>query len=87
MTQSAEISFFRDFVDNSDFTLGKSLLTEGGRDIFNGVKFEVGGCLAEVIRKLPKERTEKLLRMAMIKHAVSQILSGIAIKEDNKTSQ
>lgn len=86
MVQKDETSFFRDFVDNSDLRIGNALLTEEGRGKLNGVQFEVRGCLAEVFRKLPNERTEKLLRMVMIEYAVLQDLYEIARNEDNKTS-
>ena len=85
-TSSSGSSFFRDFVDDNDLILGNALLTEEWRNTFNGVKFEIRGCLKEVFRKLPQDRERRLLRMSMIKHAVSQILYEIARDEDSKTS-
>ncbi len=85
VVKGVQMSFFRDFVDNSDLKLAKSLLTEDGRDAYNRVKFEVEGCLAKVVHKLPQERGERLLRMSMISHVVSQILYEIAKKEDRSS--
>lgn len=82
--QAVEGSFFSDFVDNSDLRIGESLLTEDGRTAFNGVKFEVRHDLNKIVKDLPHEREAKLLRMSMIQHAVSQILSEIAMEEDNR---
>ena len=76
--QAVEESFFRDFVDNSEAKLQEFLLTDVGRVTFNGVKFN----LKLSIKDLPSERTEKLLMMAIIQHAISQILSEIAMAED-----
>lgn len=80
--QVAETNFFQDFVDNSDLRLGKALLTEEGRTLFNTVKFELRHDLRQIFRDLPHKREEKLLEMAMIQHAISQIFSEIAIAED-----
>ncbi len=85
MAQGVETSFFRDFVDNSTLRLGKSLLTEDGRTAFYEVKFMIkSGGFKKIIRDLPHEREAKLLRMAMIQHAISQILSEIATYEDRR---
>lgn len=83
-TQGAETSFFRDFVDNGTLRLGGSLLTECGRDLFDRVKFDIRRCLEPIVDGLPCEREKKLLRMSMIQHAISQILSEIAGREDKK---
>jgi len=87
MVHGTETSFFRDFVDNSDLRLGNALLTEEGRRSFNRIKNEIEHDLGWILGYSLQERAEKLLRMAMIMHAVSQILSEIAREEDNKTSQ
>ena len=80
--QATKGSFFRDFVDNSESRFGKSLLTDEGRTAFNKVKSNLKLYLP--FRKLPREREQKLMRMAMIQHAVSQILSDIAMEEDGR---
>lgn len=79
---TTEGRFFRDFVDNSDMRLGNALLTEDGRTAFNEVMFEIRYELKQIFKDLPSERDKKLLTMAMIKHAVSQILSEIAQDQD-----
>lgn len=76
-------SFFRDFVDNSDTRLGNYLLTEEGRVNFNGIK----SGLEKFIVPLPRDRDAKFLAMAMIQHAISQILSDIALEEDGVTDR
>lgn len=91
MAKGVETSFFRDFVDNNDLRLGNALLTEDGRAVFNRVKFWVGICTRDVVRgmldrRLSLDREGKLLKMAMFQHAVSQVLSEIAMEEDNRTS-
>ena len=78
--QAAEESFFRDFVDNGESKLQEFLLTEEGRDLFNTIKSAFKAVI--LVEELPKERTSKLLTMAMIQHAISQILSEIAMAED-----
>ena len=80
--QATEESFFRDFVDNGEAKLQEFLLTEEGRDVFNRMKSTLKEKL--MVEKLPKERTRKLLIMAIIQHAISQILSEIAMAEDNR---
>ena len=82
--QAVEGSFFRDFVDNGESKLQEFLLTEDGRTAFNRVKFEIRHDLNKIVRDLPRERQDKLLRMAMIQHAISQILSELARAEDNR---
>lgn len=81
--QAVEESFFRDFVDNGDLRIGESLLTDDGRTTFNTVMFEVRHDLKKIVRDLPHEREAKLLKMSMIQHAISQILSEIAHTEDD----
>ena len=84
-TNSAKVegSFFRDFVDNSDSRLGKALLTEQGRTAFNKIKAQIfyDFIASEVFWK-SLGREDRLLAMAMVQHAVSQILSEVAHEED-----
>ncbi len=81
----AKTSFFRDFVDNSGPKLQKLLLTKSGRDSFSRVKSVVRNELGKITGNLPCNREDKLLRMAMIRQAVSQILCEIAMDEDEKS--
>ena len=96
--QAVQESFFRDYVDNSSNRRGEALLTDRNREIFNFIKgkaraniYRLLNCVIPVVcDSLPNSskktsRETQLLVMAMVRLAVEQVLSEIAMKEDQNS--